>query len=224
MNELPLKVLALVGATAAGAIGVGGFVQLVCRFAMRQKLPRWTLRTLQLLGGVVFGWIAALWLFAGPGGFGFGGGAGTGVGPGDGSKDGVVAVAGKDKDEKQAPLPHSVVGDDESLRVEVLGPLALQRLAIGPKAGNEVLFRVNENPSPRLYTADELKKLLRERQESNRSLRQVVLVLYNDSPSRKLDQVAGLVQWIEENLKPRVAADKVLVGFDDRTKQAAPAQ
>ena len=40
-SEAPTRVLAVIGAGAVGAFGIGALVQLLVRVAFAQKIPRW---------------------------------------------------------------------------------------------------------------------------------------------------------------------------------------
>ena len=53
MMELPIRVLAVLGAAAVGAFGTGGLIKLVARFTLsRQQLPPRLLQVLRGLGAV----------------------------------------------------------------------------------------------------------------------------------------------------------------------------
>lgn len=226
MNDLPVRVLAVLGAAAVGAFGTGGLVRLAARLTMtRQRLPLWLLRTLRLLGGVALGWLAALWMFLGSfgglGGWGFGGGGGRG----EGNTEGPVAVAPKEKEKEKEKVPEPEPpppGAADSLRVEVLGHDALKRLE-GSGGDAEHRYRVDTGKGPRLMTFAELKDLVRTRQQGERPLRQVTLVLYKDSPNPDKAQVADLQNWLQDDLPPTAKGEKIVVNIDLRG-QNAPAK
>src|SRR5207245_56874 len=68
------KGLAILGGAAFGAFLIGAIGQFATRLLTSKKLPVWGVRTLRLLGGVVGGWLIALWVLSsggsGPGGSG----------------------------------------------------------------------------------------------------------------------------------------------------------
>jgi hypothetical protein len=230
VSDLPVRVLAVLGAAALGAFGTGGLVKLVARLTWtRQKLPPWVLRGLRLLGAVTLGWLAALWMFGG--GFGgFGGPGGWGLGPGaglgEGGKAGSAAVAPKDKEKEKGkisePGPEPVDAAD-SLQVEVLGADALRRLEAAKGSDFERRYRVDVGKGPQFLMLAELKDYLRTRQKGPRPLRQLNIVLYQDSPAEDKPQVADLWQWVREDLPPHAKGEKILVNID-RRGQNAPAK
>src|SRR5438270_12502161 len=82
-----LKILAIAGGAAVGALGSGLLLRLVAKLSLGRKVPRIPLRLVQVFGGATLG-VAVYWAF-GPGGSGFGGdGSGfSGKGPGDSLAD-----------------------------------------------------------------------------------------------------------------------------------------
>lgn len=224
MDLLPLRVLAVLGAAALGAFGVGGLVKFAARLTMsRQKLPPRLLQLLRGLGAIALGWLVALWAFStGNGGFGGPGGVGTGAGTGKG--EGTTAVSPKEGEKPKASEPGpEPVEASESLQVEVLGVEAVRRLDGGKGGEAEHRYRVETGNGPRLLTLAGLKDLLRARQHGDRPLRQVNLVLYRDSPERRTAAVADLKRWIEEDLPPGGKGERILVNIDLRG-QNAPAK
>jgi hypothetical protein len=218
-----MRVLAVLGAAALGAFGVGGLIKLVARLTMsRQKLPNWLVQFTRGLGAVVLGWLAALWMFGGGLG-GFGGGGGMGLMGGAGNGDGNAAVAPKEtaKPKISEPGPEPVAAA-ESLKVEVLGAEAIRRLGGGKGGDPERRYHVDTGNGPRLLTLAELKDYLRTRQQSQRQLRQVNLVLYRDSPERRTAAVADLKRWIEEDLPSLTKGERIIVNIGS-IEQNAPA-
>lgn len=102
-TDTVVKILAVVGGGVAGGLGLGLLAQLSARAFSTKKMPPWPLRIVRLLGGVICGWLVALWLFGG-GGAGIGGMGGWGFGSGEGKGDGekTTEVAKKDGTDKKA--------------------------------------------------------------------------------------------------------------------------
>src|SRR5436189_272771 len=99
----PVKILAVIGAAAVGALGLGWLTQAIVRLSAGQQMPPWLVWTVRGLGGVACGWLAALWLFS-SGGDGIGGPGGSGTG------------AGKDKDRETKKAKTSVSKDKEKAK------------------------------------------------------------------------------------------------------------
>jgi hypothetical protein len=229
MSDLPIRVLAVLGAAAIGAFGTGGLLRLAGRLTMtRGKLPVWIPRILRTLGAVALGWLAALWMFGsglggfgGPGGWGLGPGSGIGNGTTLGTGDASLAPKEDDKEKKKVseagPEPAAA---SESLRIEILGPEAILRLDSGKGGDAERRYRLDAGTGTRLMTMAELKDFLRARQQTDPPLRQVILVLYRDSPERHTAAVDDLRHWIEEDLPYRTKGAKILLDIDLRAQNA----
>jgi hypothetical protein len=228
MSDLPMRVLAVLGGAAMGWFGMGGLLRLFARLTMtRQKLPTFIGRVMRSLGALVLGWLAALWMF-GTGLGGFGGPGGWGLGPGSGIGNGTsigtdaAPAVPKDKEKASEPGP-APAAPSESLRVEVLGPEAVQRADAGKAGDAERRYRLDAGAGTRLMTVAELKDFLRARQQTDPPLRQVILVLYRDSPERHTAAVDDLRRWVEEDLPSRIKGARILVDTDLRA-QNAPAR
>jgi hypothetical protein len=230
-SDLPVHLLAVVGAFALGGLLGGWAVGLVVKFAFNQKLPPWIAWTMRLLSGLVAGWLVWMWLF-GPGGGGGGGGGlwpgGSGTGT-SGEKDKGTDKTGKpdkspdpitpkpkDPTEKIEPVGPGI-GSGESIVVEVLGNGPLEKLARGGKMDPERRYRVADAPM-RLRTFAEVKKLILDRRSQTPPLRKLDVVIYLDSPDQNSPPVRGLVEWardldtavagpleVEEKVPPRSA-------------------
>src|SRR5436305_1007491 len=125
-----LKVLAVVGGAAVGALVVGLLVQLAARALSRREVPPWALTFVRLLGAVAAG--LAVWLLAfgppGAGGLGGGGGwrpfgqsssgaPGTGTGAGTGAGPGTQRTpASAPAKETRDTLTITMRGGDEAER------------------------------------------------------------------------------------------------------------
>ena len=202
-SDLPIKVLAVVGAAALGALLLGLLVQLVVKLSFAQRVPPWVLWIIRVLGGVLSGWLVALWLFGVGGG---GGGSGGGVWPfgGPGKSDGNLPKdqrkdekkkgekeKGKDREKKITPpiLP------SQELIFEVLGDDDLKKIG-GDKFDSLKRYRVPGRP--RLLTLAQAKELIFERREAKPALRQLKVVLYRDSPAADKQQVTALVDYAKD--------------------------
>lgn len=189
-----VKILAVVGGGVVGGLALGLLAQLLARAFTTKKLPPWPVLTVRLLGGVICGWLVALWLFGG-GGSGIGGTGGWGFGSGSGKGDGekTVEVAKKDgegkKDKGEAKTPA-----DETLRIEVLGRDVLK------KTDKDIshCYRVDTGEGPRLLTFEEIKEAVKKRQQEQPPLRRIEIVLYKDSPDERVPLVSRLRAWVGE--------------------------
>jgi hypothetical protein len=229
MSDIPIRVLAVFGAFAVGVFGTGGLLRLAGRLTMtRQKLPPWIPRIVRGLGGLALGWLAALWMFGsglggfgGPGGWGLGPGAGIGNGSTIGNGNATLAPKEEEKEKKKENEPGpQPPPPTESLRVEVLGPEATGRLDAGKSGDPERRYRLNAGTGPRLMSLAELQDFLRARQQSDPPLRQVILILYRDSPERHTAAVDDLRRWIEEDLPSRTKGARIPIDIDLRAQNA----
>jgi hypothetical protein len=184
------KILAIAGGAALGALLVGFLTQLFCRAVTTRKVPRGVLFVIRLLGAVVCGWLVALWVFGGGGGWlGGPGGSGFGTGAGKGTRQ-AAGEAGEDRVEGKNP------GDSSSvLRVEVLGDAALKRGAAGKPVDPSRRYRMEGRDG--LLTLPEARTVIKQRQEGA-GLRRLDVILYNDSPARDVPYVRELVKWAED--------------------------
>jgi hypothetical protein len=212
--DLPVRVLAVIGAFAAGALLIAGCCQVFAKLMFGQKLPQWPLWILRVLGGVACGWLVALWLFGGGGG-GIGGVGGDSLGSGTSSandKDESAAKKAEKKDgkEKSEDPPGA---PNETLTVEVLGDEPLKKLAKGDTSKR---YRVVGEQG--LRSLEEVRNLIRTRRDKGPPLRRLEVVLYLDSPDRQGSQVASLVEWandLEEKGKRWLRVD-----FSERDRYA----
>ena len=208
-NDLPVKILAVVGAFALGGFFGGWFVSLVAKFAFNQKVPNWVTWSMRLLSGLLAAWITYMWLF-GAGGGGFGWGTGGGNGNGDAKdKSGLGDKAGKgdkppdpveppkDKEDDKGKNDGPGIGSGETIRVEVLGNDPLEKLARGGKVNRERRYRLADAPMT-LRTFEEIKKLILERRSQTPPLRQLVVIIYSDSPDKDSGSVKDLVLWAKD--------------------------
>ncbi len=207
-GDLPVKVLAVIGAFTLGGFLGGWALSLTAKFAFNQKVPNWLAWTMRLLTGLVAGWIAWLWLF-GAGGGGFGGGSGVGLGGIDdsNSKDRAADKSGKDEkkpDPEETPKakdPDSKskkdgpgIGSGETINVEVLGDESVKKLAGGNEVNLEKRYRLADAPTS-LRSLEEIKALILERLKHTPPLQKLNVIIYLNSPAGDSAPVKRFVQW-----------------------------
>jgi hypothetical protein len=209
-NDTPIKLLAVIGAAAVGALVLGGVVQMVVKVAFAQKVPRWPMWGIRSLGAVASAWLVYLWLFGsgagglgGPGGW-WGGGRGVGEGNTESTtrnkETGKAAEIGektKDKTKSEAP-------PEQTLKIEVLGNDAVKSITRSGAADVNKRYRIPGDP--RLYNLADLRKLIKERRKGTPPLKRLVLIIYSDSPDRRTSQVADLESWARD-LAPKLEVD-----------------
>ena len=188
------KILAVVGGAVMGGLIVGVLAQLLTRAFTTQKLPRWPLLTVRLLGAVIGGWLVALWVLGGGGaGFGGVGGWGLGSGPGQGEGEKTVEVSKQNgEDKKNAHETKAPAG--ETMRIEVLGNAALSQADIQA----ERWYRIETDEGSQLLTFKEIQEAIKNRQQNQPRLRRIELVLYKDSPDKQTPVVSKLRTWAGE--------------------------
>lgn len=188
------KILAVVGGGVMGGLVVGLLAQLLARAFTAQRLPRWPLLTVRLLGAVIGGWLVALWVLGGGGpGFGGAGGWGLGSGPGQGESEKTVEVGKKDSDGQQNERVQ-MTPEGETLRIEVLGRAALPEADVRA----ERWYRLETAEGPRALTFAEVKEAIKSRQEKSPPLRRIEMVLYKDSPDERVPLVSRLRTWASD--------------------------
>jgi hypothetical protein len=188
LEEMIVKVLAVAGAAALGGLLAGLITQVLARLVAARVVPRAPLNIIRLLGAVVAGWLVALLLFGGGwgGGWGFGGGGGGngqgsgkgGLSPGTTAQDSSAGKQDKSRDSGKARA------GDTKLRVEVLG------------IPGQSVYRVEGEKE--LRTIDEIRATIRERQTQPTPLKEVVVVIYRNSPDESKPQVTDLLRLIKE--------------------------
>lgn len=193
----PVKVLAILGGAVVGALVVGFLTGLAVRGLTTRKMPLWARNVMRILGAVVGGWLVALWLFGG-GGPGVGGTGGLGLGSGSGKGPTTEKGSGSGT----SPTTHKRPGDTDgaSLRVEVLGPDPLRKLAGGKQPDLNQCYRVEAPEGPRLLTFERLKTFINERKMQPPPLRRLTVVLYKDSPVENRPVVTKLTEWARDQV------------------------
>ncbi len=200
--------LAVVGGAVLGGLLLGFLTGLLVRLVSTRKMPAWARNLVRLLGAVVSGWLVALWLFGGGGpGIGGSGGLGLGSGSGHGTSTARTPEGGAPPTAKQTP---AVPPAENTVRIEILGPEALQKLPGKPDV--EHCYRVEADGQPRLMTLGEVKDFLRERVKKEPRLRRVAIVLYKDSPARDTSLVTDLEEWVKD--LPAEGGGKMKVDFE----------
>jgi hypothetical protein len=192
-TDLAEKVLAVIGGGVGSGLALGLLVQLLLRAMTVRKPPRWSVMVVRLLGGIICGWLVALWLFGGGGpGIGGAGGWGLGSGPGKGQGEKAVENGNKGRDGNKN-------GDDgktppgPTLRIEVLGDKPLSDRGI-PK---ERRYRL-DGEQGRPMTFDQVKDAILKRRQDQPSLRHLEIVLYQDSPAEDKLLVSQLKAWAKD--------------------------
>jgi len=222
------KALAVIGGFVIGGLLTGLLVQVITRLSTGQKVPRWVLHTLRLLGGIAVGWLVLLWVMGG-GGSGLGGSGGFGFGPGSGS--GTSDEKGKPAsktNEKPPDKERPGSAGPTPLSIEVLSNDTLRGILkdrydpqhcyrVRPPDSDRATEGVRLPDNTRLLTLREIKKLVDP--EGEPAWRTVILVLFEDSPDRDVDRVRDLKSWTE-SLRVKNPSGNVKVKIDDRFGKA----
>jgi len=166
LGDWLMRGLAVVGAAALGGFGAGLILQLSARLTTTRPAPRPVLRLVRILGAIACGLLVATLLFhaGGPGG----GGSGTGGGK-DSAKGEYVANLAKDAAPPKERAKSDMPANQSELRIVVLARTDGRN------------YRVEGDPHAR--TLDEVEALVKERRAQQPPLRNLVIVVYQDSPS-----------------------------------------
>lgn len=181
-----VKLLAVVGGIAVGAIGLPWFFKLVVRVMTGQKLPPRVMKTFRVLGGLAIGLLIWTWVFSsGEGGLGGSGGGwwpfGQGGGKGTATQKAVEAPA-TPKKEPVAPTPTA-----ESVPIHLLG---------GSRVHEQRFYVLDHDPPRNLA---ELTKALEERKQSRPALDRLDILIYKDSVDHSNPAVTELIRWAQEH-------------------------
>jgi len=196
-TDVVVKILAVIGSGAGGGLGLGLLAQLLLRVVTIRKPPRWSVQVVRLLGGVICGWLVALWLFGG-GGPGIGGAGGMGFGSGTGQGEGKKTVETGKKNGGSAETPSG-----QTMRIEVLGRAALAESDIQV----ERWYRIETKEGPRLLTFAEVKVAIEKRQQEQPPLYRIEIVLYKDSPDERVPIVSQLRTWAADRNGGKMKVD-----------------
>ena len=187
-----LRILAVTGGAAVGAVASGLLLRLLARLSVGRKVPRIPLRIVQLVGGTTLGVAVYVYWGFGPGGFGLGG-DGSGL-AGKGSGDSLSTEL--DPARTQPSAPGEAAGAQKSLpgadvlRIEMLG---------GDRVKQDRFYLVEGDKEPRNLV--ELRNLIRARRETKDkpALERIEIVVYEDSVAPEHPAVRELKKWAEQN-------------------------
>jgi hypothetical protein len=184
--QLIVKPLSVIAGAALGWLGVGVLIRRVGKWVIFREVPRAFARPFQLLGALA----AGLWAWAillSPGGPGPFWGSGWSVvgGPGhQGAPERVAeAPAHPRADTHRTALPRR----ETPLRITVLG---------GPRVVEGRFYLLEGDQQPK--TLAELQKLIRAKQLDG-GLREIDLLIYENSVARNHPAVRDLESWAERN-------------------------
>jgi hypothetical protein len=183
-----LKLLAVAGGAAVGALLVGLVVQLAVRSMSTRPVPRPVLTTLRVLGAVAAGLAVWLWVF-GPGGSGGFGGSG-GWWP-FGQKGGATGQGGTGRasNSEQVPTTHPQPEKArDTLTVTMRG---------GEEADKDQRFWVLQGDPPRDW--ESVTKAILERRRENSELRLLKIVTTSASVADNHPAVLKLKAWAREH-------------------------
>jgi hypothetical protein len=195
LGRVVVNVLAIAGGFLIGWLLIGSVVSAGTRVLTGGKVPRWILFVMRALGGVAVAWLVALFVFGSGNwrGFGFGGDGGTGPGGGPAgtakdpaSANGTApAVAAPPKEDK-GPKPRG-----STLRVEVIGLMGGSQVTDGRfyRFEGEKELRDRENLA---LAIDRIK-------QENPQVRELDIVVYENSPDSDTRAVRDLEQWARDN-------------------------
>jgi hypothetical protein len=190
-----VKVLAVLGGALIGGVVAGWLGKFVLRFVTKKPMPPFLLGIVRLAGAVGGGWLVFLFVFGG-GGSGVGGEGGTSTGnrnkdAAEQSKDEKQKDADKKKDKEGATPEKS-----KTIEVTLLGPELAESV--------ERCYRIEGDPSRKMYTLKELTELIVERLKDTPGLK-VILNRYKDSPTDKTQAYDNLYNWL--NIRQLIEKD-----------------
>lgn len=194
MTDVVVKGLAVAGGGLAGGLGLGLMTQLAARGFTRGKPPRWSILTVRLLGGLICGWLVALWLFGG-GGSGIGGSGGWFGGAGSGTGEGVRSTDSETKERENKKNAAKTTTTAEKLQVEILVKAVLEKWGVDASR----CYRIDAGGGPRLLTRAEVEEAIQNRRRDQPPLRRLEIVLYKeDSPDKGNPVVTSLEDWAKK--------------------------
>ncbi len=188
--ETLVKLLAVVGGAALGALVVGLVLRFCGWWLGGGKAPRRLVWLLRALGGVAGGWL--VWLMVmGPGGFGLlGGGGSLFGGRGTGQESG-----------RQLPAPPTHSTEPATTAPAPAVPAGAATVSVTMLGGKRVVggrfYLLEGTPEP--LTLDELKQAIKERRRQNPAIRVIEIKIYQDSVSSNHPAVKDLEQWAMDN-------------------------
>ncbi len=189
LSEAPLMIvkgLAVLAGAFAGAFLIGLTVRLLVRLARPRPMPGWALGLVRL-GGAAIGGVVVWLLVADMTGLGWGGGGGLGGGLGGGpskTEDSKKDVKVKPDDKVQPPKDGDTVKKEEKpLHVFVLGLKDLKDRLKTESPNIDNCYWIQGDPQPQVRDLDGLKKELRLRRETKKTLK-VYMDTTRNSPDR----------------------------------------
>jgi hypothetical protein len=183
--EWLVKALAVVGAGAIGGLVVGAFVRRLGKWLIFRDVPRPVLLLFRGLGGVAAG--LAVWVMvSSPGGSGLFGGGGTVFGGKGGEAGTDKQTTGASRPEPGLPLT-TEVSRTPTLRIVMLG---------GSRVVSDRFYLILGQKDAK--TLGELKKLVKDQQKTA-GLRNIELLIYENSVARNHPSVSTLEKWAEQN-------------------------
>jgi hypothetical protein len=219
-----IRVLAIVGGFALGGFGTGFLTQMVVKGYTGQQVPRWVLMVLRLLGGTALACLVYSLVYSQAGNDVLGhlfGGAGNNNKPGNSAPQATTpGTTPTDKTPPEKDKSSSAPVDKGSvLRIEVLGNEPLQEIAKrnGQTFDPDHCYRIEEAEPMMLLTLKEARDYIRQRSDREPPLRRIELVLYRDSPQKKVARVSDLKQWADDLTSK---GEKVLVDYKEAGEDA----
>jgi hypothetical protein len=179
----PQTVLAIVGGAALGGLLTGFVVRMIVKATTAQNMPRGLQNLFRVLGGVIAGWVVALFVLGT-------GGGGAGEGPGEKDKGTFVSKdTPAQKDQTRGPERRG------TLSVEVLNNEEIQA-ALGEQAlDSGRYYRIKGTDSKDLLTLDEVKDKIKEEKPP---LKRLNVVTGPGRPGRQVPRVNELASWADK--------------------------
>jgi len=184
-----LKILAVAGGAAVGAIGGGLLLRLIAKVSFGRKAPHIPLRVVQALGATGLGVVVYCLAFR-TGGSGLGG-DGLSLGGNQGTSLSADTDAPKTNQEltKTKIVPDSSAPESKIMRIEMLGGLRVQ---------GDKFYRLEGETEPR--NLGQLQQALRsEKQGDKLGLGRIEIVIYEDSVALEHHAVRDLEKWAKQN-------------------------
>jgi hypothetical protein len=219
---LTIRCLAVVGGGVMGGLATSWLGRLLLKPIRSQPLSSRARKALFGLGGIAAGWVVALFLFSGGSGSGVGGPGGSGLGApeGQGERGGDAVMRPRQLATETDKTASTLFGTE--LRVEVLGDDTLRKLRGKSDLDTRHCYRIAGEQPPTLRTLDAIKQLILRRLGEKPPLERIEVVLYRDSPDRRVPRVADLERWLDELATQKPHAFIYLV--NDKLAEDAPVQ
>jgi hypothetical protein len=183
--EWLVKMLAVVGGGAIGGLVVGAFVRRLGKWLIFRDVPRPVLLLFRGLGGIAAG--LAVWVMvSSPGGSGLFGGGGSVFGGKGGEAGTDKPTTGASSTGPGIPLA-AEPSRGRTLRIVMLG---------GARVVGDRFYQIEGQKDAR--TLSDLKKLAKDQQKTA-GLRNIELLIYDNSVARNHPAVRTLEKWAEQN-------------------------